>query len=187
MRAIHAAAAVLLAVTVTGCSATGMYANGADGGRGLAPFGFSVQPSVVAAGGRVTLRVDRDGVCRDKVMVTSGVFPTVVVPPRGTTATATVDPRAVPGATYLVTFSCTTTAGSAQLTIAGGGSRRQAEPLQPAYPVRHVRPERGVRAGEGGSAGGFDAGEIGLGTALVAGSAAAAYRLLRRRTADGGA
>ena len=186
MRAIHAASAALLAVTAVACSAPGMYANGADGGQGLTPFGFSVQPSVVAAGGQVTLRVDRDGVCRDKVRVTSGLFPTAVIPPRRTTATATVGWDAMPGATYLVTFSCATMAGSTQLTIAGGSHHRPV-PLQPAYPMQHVQPQRGVRAGEGGSAAGFDAKEIGFGAALVAGSAAAAYRLLRRRTAGGGA
>lgn len=187
MRAIHAASAALLAVTAVACSAPGMYANGADGGQGLAPFGFSVQPSVVAAGGQVTLRVDRDGVCRDKVTVTSGVFPTAVVPPRRATATVTVDWDAMPGATYLVTFSCVTMAGSTQLTVAGGGSHHRPVPLQPAYPIQHVQPQRGVRAGEGGSVAGFDVKEIGLGAALVAGPAAVAYRLLRRRTGGGDA
>ncbi|MHB9857470.1 hypothetical protein [Streptomyces sp. YIM S03343] len=177
MRAIHAASAALLAVTAVGCSAQAGFVNGADG----APFGFSVQPSVVAPGGRVTLQVSRDGVCRERVAVTSGVFPTVTIPPRQSSATATIDWDAMPGASYLVTFSCAGMAGSTQLTISGGRSFQRPVPLQPAYPVQRVQPERGVRAGAGGSVAGFDLKRIGLGAALVAGSAAAAYRLLRRR------
>ena len=180
MRAIHAAAAALLAVTAVACSAPGMYAGGADGGQG-APFGFAVLPSVVAAGGQVTFRVDRDGVCRDKVTVTSGVFRTVVVPPRRSTATATVDRDAMPGATYLVTFVCATVAGSTELTVAGDDSYHRPVPVQPAYPIRQVQPWHGVRAGEGGSTAGFDLEKTALGAALVIGVAAAAYRLVRRR------
>jgi hypothetical protein len=185
MRAIHAASAALLAVTAVGCAARADFANGADGGPGGAPFGFAVQPSVVAAGGRVTLRVDRDGACRDRVTVMSGVFPMVTVPPRQETATATVGRDAMPGATYLVTFSCAAVAGSTELTVAGGRSHHRPVPLRPAYPMERVQPQRGVRAGEGGSLAGFDLKEIGLGAALVAGSAAAAYRLSRRRGSGG--
>ncbi|MFF8594319.1 hypothetical protein ACF061_23280 [Streptomyces sp. NPDC015220] len=42
----------------------------------------------------------------------------------------------------------------------------------------------GVRAGEGGTVAGFDLGRIGLGTALVGGSAGTAYYLARRRTGE---
>jgi hypothetical protein len=44
----------------------------------------------------------------------------------------------------------------------------------------------GVRAGEGGTIGGFDLKEIGMGTALIAGSLGAAYYLSRRRTGEEG-
>ncbi|MGV9344981.1 hypothetical protein ACWDSD_09275 [Streptomyces spiralis] len=51
------------------------------------------------------------------------------------------------------------------------------------------RPEHfrhGVRAGEGGTIAGFDLKEIGMGTALIAGSVGAAYYLSRRRTGEEG-
>lgn len=45
---------------------------------------------------------------------------------------------------------------------------------------------KGVKAGDGGGlTGDFDAGELGLGAALVAGGLAAAHRLTRRREEDG--
>ncbi|MEG3627957.1 hypothetical protein [Streptomyces poriticola] len=47
-------------------------------------------------------------------------------------------------------------------------------------------PQKGVHAGEGGSFGDFDLGEIGLGAALVAGAVGTAYHLSRRRTAEEG-
>jgi hypothetical protein len=52
------------------------------------------------------------------------------------------------------------------------------------------RPEHfrhGVRAGEGGTNAGFDLKEVGMGTALIAGSVGAAYYLSRRRTGEEGA
>ncbi|MGW7418544.1 hypothetical protein ACWGJB_00420 [Streptomyces sp. NPDC054813] len=48
-------------------------------------------------------------------------------------------------------------------------------------------PDRGVRAGAGGSVDGFDLKEIGLGIVLVAGSVGTAYRIARRRAGVGGA
>ncbi|MFG3023336.1 hypothetical protein ACGFZQ_33125 [Streptomyces sp. NPDC048254] len=48
-------------------------------------------------------------------------------------------------------------------------------------------PDRGVRAGAGGSVGGFDPKEIGLGAALVVASVGTAYRIARRRPDEGGA
>jgi hypothetical protein len=46
--------------------------------------------------------------------------------------------------------------------------------------------QHGVRAGEGGTIAGFDLKEIGMGTALIAGSVGAAYYLSRRRTGEEG-
>ncbi|MFI1164569.1 hypothetical protein ACH4UM_13305 [Streptomyces sp. NPDC020801] len=46
--------------------------------------------------------------------------------------------------------------------------------------------QHGVRAGEGGTIAGFDLKEIGMGTALIAGSLGAAYYLSRRRTGEEG-
>ncbi|MEU1345350.1 hypothetical protein [Streptomyces sp. NPDC005827] len=48
-------------------------------------------------------------------------------------------------------------------------------------------PSRGVQAGEGGSFGGFDLKEIGLGAALVVGAVGTAYRVSRRPSAEDGA
>ncbi|MFB7595360.1 hypothetical protein [Streptomyces sp. NPDC056160] len=46
--------------------------------------------------------------------------------------------------------------------------------------------QHGVRAGEGGTIAGFDLKEVGMGTALIAGSVGAAYYLSRRRTGEEG-
>ncbi|MFF1549372.1 hypothetical protein [Streptomyces sp. NPDC058291] len=111
--------------------------------------------------------------------VSSGVFDTVVVPRGSTSAVATVDRDARAGASYRVTFTCGGVSAVKELTIAGG---RPADVTPAPYPV-----PRGVHAGEGGSAAGFDLQEIGLGGALVAGSVAVAYRFARRRAAEDGA
>jgi hypothetical protein len=60
---------------------------------------------------------------------------------------------------------------------AGSGSRQALNP-QP------LPPGRGVRAGEGGSVGGFDLGEIGFGAALVAASVGTAYRRSRSHAGE---
>ncbi|MER7837167.1 hypothetical protein ABTY98_14970 [Streptomyces sp. NPDC096040] len=62
----------------------------------------------------------------------------------------------------------------------GTGGREELNP-QP------LPPDRGVRAGAGGSVGGFDPKEIGLGAALVVGSVGTAYHIARRRADEGGA
>ncbi|MGW2959243.1 hypothetical protein ACWDGI_12260 [Streptomyces sp. NPDC001220] len=62
----------------------------------------------------------------------------------------------------------------------GVGGREELNP-QP------LPPDRGVRAGAGGSVDGFDLKEIGLGAALVVGSVGTAYRIARRRAGEGGA
>ncbi|MFJ8153539.1 hypothetical protein [Streptomyces sp. NPDC094468] len=50
-----------------------------------------------------------------------------------------------------------------------------------------LQPDRGVRAGSGGSVAGFDLREIGLGALLVTASVGTAYRIARRRTGEDGA
>lgn len=85
-----------------------------------------------------------------------------------------VDWDARPGAVYDVTFSCGGASGSTGLTIASGRSSSPTPvPLQ-----------RGVRAGVGGSVGGFDLKEIGMGAALITGSVGAAWYMVRRRSAS---
>ncbi|WP_217552872.1 MSCRAMM family adhesin SdrC [Streptomyces sp. GbtcB6] len=73
-----------------------------------------------------------------------------------------------------------TDAGTDGRTDDGSGSGESLNP-QP------IPPGRGVQAGEGGSIGGFDVREIGLGAALVVGSVGTAYRLSRRRAGEDGA
>ncbi|MGV9291133.1 hypothetical protein [Streptomyces sp. NPDC003719] len=172
MRAIPVASAALLGVAaLSSCVPAGAAVGGST------PFGFSVRPSVVAPGGEVTLRVDRnDGDCRGRVTVSSPVFDTVVIPRQHVSAQAEVDRDARPGAVYKVSFTCDGRTGTTDLTIAGGHSHRPG-----------TVPPKGVHAGEGGSIAGFDLKEIGLGLALVAGSVGAAYHLSRRRSGEGSA
>ncbi|MEV6195504.1 hypothetical protein AB0M19_24245 [Streptomyces sp. NPDC051920] len=175
MRAIRVASAALLGVTALTFAAPAALAG--DGDHGLTPitpFAFSVQPSTVAAGGQVSLLLKRDGQCRGTATVTSGIFDTVSIPPGQSSATTTVDWDARPGAVYDVTFSCGGASGSTGLTISGS------RPLTPTP----VPLQRGVRAGVGGSAGGFDLKQIGMGAALIAGSVGAAWYLSRRRTSS---
>ncbi|MEU4085627.1 hypothetical protein ACWD4F_20215 [Streptomyces aureus] len=175
MGAIRVASAALLGATALAFAAPAAVAG--DGDHGLTPitpFAFSVQPSTVAAGGQVSLLLKRDGGCRGTATVTSGVFDTVTIPPGQSSATAMVDWDARPGAVYDVTFSCGGASGSTGLTIAGG---------RPVTPTP-VPLQRGVRAGVGGSVGGFDLKQIGLGTALITGSVGTAWYLSRRRTSS---
>ncbi|MDH6220728.1 hypothetical protein [Streptomyces pseudovenezuelae] len=176
MRAIRVASAALLGISALALSAPAAVASG---GGNITPFGFSVLPSTIAAGGQVTLQLNRDGGCRGAATVTSGVFDTVTIRPGQSSATAMVDWDAKPGAMYQVTFACDGASGSTDLTIAGG------RPVNPT-PVP-LNPYRGVHAGEGGSIAGFDVKEIGMGAALIVGSVGAAYHFSRRRTGEDGA
>lgn len=193
MRAIRVASAALLATGALVCSAptaaAGDHDNNRDNNRGDNRFGFRAQPSTIAAGGQVTLSVDRaGGNCSGTVIVSSGVFDTVRIGPDRSQATASVDWDARAGAVYRVTFTCNGgDSGSAALTIAGGRTREDNP-----YPRRddNVYPyprDRGVHAGEGGTIGGFDLKELGLGAALITGSLAAAYHFSRRRSGENGA
>ncbi|MFC9842273.1 hypothetical protein ACFWFF_16100 [Streptomyces sp. NPDC060223] len=172
MRAIRVASAALLGVTALTFTAPAAFAG--DENNNITPFGFSVQPSTIAAGGQVSLLLKRDGGCRGRATVTSGVFDTVTIQQGQSSATATVDWDAKPGAVYEVTFTCDGVSGHTDLTIATG---RSGDSTHNPVPV-----QRGVRAGVGGTVGGFDMKEIGLGTALIAGSVGAAWYMSRRRT-----
>ncbi|WP_221357889.1 hypothetical protein [Streptomyces beigongshangae] len=176
MRAIRIASATLLGTTALTLAMPVAVAEG-DGGRegsgrgDITSFGFAVAPSTIAAGGRVTLTVED---CGKRTEVTSGVFDPVTIRKGESAGTATVDRDAEPGAVYEVTFRCGDEIGRTDLTIAGG---RPDDPTRP--PARH-----GVKAGLGGTAGGFDPGEIALGAVLVAGSVGAACHWSRRRTGE---
>ncbi|MDC2954152.1 hypothetical protein PO587_06765 [Streptomyces gilvifuscus] len=180
MRAIRVASAALLGVGALAFSAAPAAAN--DGGN-VTPFGFSVLPTTIAAGGQITFRLDRDsGGCKGSVTVSSAVFDTVTIPRGRSSGTATVDVDAKATAVYQVTFSCDGMSGSTDLTIAGG------RPVGPTpVPINPANPDRGVHAGEGGSVAGFDLREIGLGAALITGSVGAAYHFSRRRGHEDGA
>ncbi|MFC8436514.1 hypothetical protein [Streptomyces sp. NPDC057253] len=177
MRAIRVASAALLGLTALALSAP---AAAARSDTNITPFGFSVLPSTVAAGGEVTLLLERDhGGCKGSATVTSAVFDTITIPSNRSQAIAVVDWDARPGTVHRVTFTCDGVSGSTSLTIAG--SRPVAPTPVPLYPGR------GVQAGEGGSLAGFDLKEIGLGAALIAGSVGTAYYLSRRRGGEDGA
>ncbi|MFF7981652.1 hypothetical protein ACFZDK_21395 [Streptomyces sp. NPDC007901] len=64
-----------------------------------------------------------------------------------------------------------------------GGGTDSREELNP----QPLPPSRGVQAGEGGSFGGLDLKEIGLGAALVVGAVGTAYRVSRRQATEDGA
>ncbi|MFD9391948.1 hypothetical protein ACFWBB_14830 [Streptomyces sp. NPDC060000] len=178
MRAIRVASAALLGVTALTFSAPAAAA-GDDDNHYVMSNGYSVLPSTIAAGGQVILQVDRGtSGCRSSVTVHSGVFNTVVIPRGSSSAVAVVDRDARAGASYRVTFDCGGISAVKELTIVGG---RPFDPTPVPYPV-----PRGVHAGEGGTADGFDLEEIGLGAALIAGSVGAAYCFSRRRDGEDG-
>ncbi|WP_330262952.1 hypothetical protein [Streptomyces griseorubiginosus] len=176
MRAIRVASAALLGMTALALSAPAAVAKSDN----ITPFGFSVLPSTIAAGGEVALLLERDhGGCKGSATVTSAVFDTITIPSHKSQAIAVVDWDARPGAVYRVTFTCDGVSGSTSLTIAGS------RPVAPTPLPLH--PGRGVQAGEGGSFAGFDLKEIGLGAALILGSVGTAYHLSRRRGGEDGA
>ncbi|MFJ5997383.1 hypothetical protein [Streptomyces sp. NPDC092370] len=142
-------------------------------------FVFGVEPSTVAPGGEVTVRVERNRACRGKAAVNSPVFDMVTIAPHESWATAVVDWDAKPGAVYNVEFECDRSSGRAFLTIAD--DRPTYHPTH--HPGHHKahHPHKGVHAGEGGTVAGFDLKEIGLGAALIAGSLGVAYHFSRRR------
>ncbi|MEV5610730.1 hypothetical protein [Streptomyces sp. NPDC052225] len=168
MKAIRAACAAALSLTALTLAAPPALAESDSGGS------VRVSPTTIAAGGQVT--VYGSG-CSKDITVSSGIFDTVTIGSgsgRGS-QTAIVDWDAKQGAMYSVTFSCSGSwTRTADLTIAGG---RPVDPTPP--PVHH-----GVRAGVGGSLGGFDLQEIGLGAALITGALGTAYYFSRRRTGD---
>ncbi|MGW2130167.1 hypothetical protein [Streptomyces coelicoflavus] len=168
MRAIPVASVALLgAAALSACVPAG--AVGSD------TFGFTVSPATVAPGGEVTVGVGRTAAgCHGRVTVTSPVFDTVTIPRHESSATARVDRDARRGAVYRVTFACRDKTGTVDLTIAGGSHRPSDEPWR----------DKGVHAGEGGSAAGFDVKQIGIGAALVAGAVGTAYHLSRRRSGE---
>ncbi|MET8690123.1 hypothetical protein ABZV77_38540 [Streptomyces sp. NPDC004732] len=171
MRAIRVASAALLTASALALTAPTASAAAVDE-ENVTAFGFSISPKTIAAGGQVTLNVDG---CDDgDTKVTSGVFDDTTIPKGQKSATAQVFWDAKPGAMYEVTFTCNgSNPGSdkTDLTIATG---------RPDNNSHH----KGVKAGIGGSFGGFDLHEIALGSALILGTLGAAYYKTRRRTGE---
>ncbi|MFD0021343.1 hypothetical protein [Streptomyces sp. NPDC058382] len=170
MRVIRVASAALLGVAALGLTAPAALAD--DGNHNITSFGFTVSPSTVAPGGTVTLNAT--GCEVPSVTVSSGVFDTVTLA-EGHSATARVDADAKPGAEYDVTFDCKGEKGTTPLTISSNGSGRGDR-------TGPVKPDNGVRAGAGGSLSGMSPGEIGAGSALVAGVLGFGAHKLRRRS-----
>ncbi|MFI1395757.1 hypothetical protein [Streptomyces sp. NPDC020681] len=165
MRAIPAASAALLAAA--SLALTAPVAAG-DDAKQSTPV-FSVSPSTVQPGGRVTLSASG---CNTTATASSGVFDTVFISP-GRTATAIVDSDARPGAQFGVQFNCPGQAqGSFNLTIAGGRSTPTTSSTTPA----------GVRGGFGGSVGELNSSEVAAGAGLVLAAATATVYVLRRRS-----
>nr|WSZ99799.1 hypothetical protein OH820_32795 [Streptomyces sp. NBC_00857] len=171
MRAIRAASAALLGVAALALTAP-TAAAAVNGGS--TQFGYTVTPSTVAPGGRVTLSVTN---CASSATASSAVFDTVTVP-SGRPATATVDWDAKPGASYRVTFSCNGMTGTRTLTIARAPSPTGA--VTPTASSTSILPA-GVQGGLGGSVGGVNTTEIVAGTALVVAAATGTIYTVRRR------
>ncbi|MFD8720778.1 hypothetical protein ACFV2H_23025 [Streptomyces sp. NPDC059629] len=272
MRAIRVASAALLGVGTLALCAPAILANdgddgGRDSGRKSASLGFLVTPSTVAAGGRVSLHLNRDDSCRGAATVSSGLFDTVRIPAGQDSGTATVNREVRSQASYRVTFNCDGASASTELAVSdgngaarsdgagggrtdgngagrtddqtggrtdqtagrtdqtagrtdgrtdagaggrtGSGTDARTDGRTHAGSGDHtggrtdggtdsgtdsgaelnpqpLPPSHGVQAGAGGSFGGFDLKEIGLGAALVVGSVGAAYRIARRHTGEAG-
>ncbi|MFE9612137.1 hypothetical protein [Streptomyces sp. NPDC006012] len=187
MCAIRVASGALLGAAALALGAPAAVA--ADGGNHAgAPFGFGVKPSTISAGSKVTLRLDRNDGCKGGATVTSDVFETVRIPTGRSSATTTVDAHVKSGTSYRVTFDCDGTSGSTDLRVADGGGNggRDSGRTQESRGTGDASATvpGAVQAGDGGSVAGFDLGEIGLGTVLIAGSVGTAYRLARRTTRD---
>ncbi|MEV0253845.1 hypothetical protein AB0H82_06130 [Streptomyces sp. NPDC050732] len=181
MRAIRVASAALLTASALTLTAPTASASAPTGEENVTAFGFSITPKTVAAGGQVTLNVDG---CDGETKVTSGVFDDTTIPKGQKSATAHVFWDAKPGAMYEVTFTCNgSNPGSdkADLTIATGRPDNNTRPDG----NTHHNPQKGVKAGVGGSLGGLDLHEIALGGALILGTLGAAYYKTRRRTGEG--
>ncbi|MFF1377385.1 hypothetical protein [Streptomyces sp. NPDC058308] len=181
MRAIRVASAALLTASALAVTVPTAAAAVVDE-ENVTAFGFSITPTTIAAGGQITLNVDG---CDGETKVTSGVFDDTTIPKGQKSATAQVFWDAKPGAMYEVTFTCNgSNPGSdkTDLTIATGRPDNNSH-----HPDHNThRPDhgvhKGVKAGTGGSLGGFDAHEIALGGALILGTIGTAYYKVRRRT-----
>ncbi|MFJ2742805.1 hypothetical protein ACIO3O_24440 [Streptomyces sp. NPDC087440] len=178
------AAAALGAAALTCVVAPAQAADGNQGAKKEGSAGFSVSPSTIAAGGKVTLAAPG---CTGPATATAGVFDTVVIQP-GKAQQVTVGWDSKPGAMYDIAFTCDGTKGSAALTIAGGALPTTSSTSLPsrttsAAPITTASPARGVRGGLGGSIGGMDTTQVAGGAALVVLAVGGTFYAVHRRAA----
>ncbi|MFE4614446.1 hypothetical protein ACFRK5_39750 [Streptomyces niveus] len=193
MRAIRAASAALLGAAALALTTPAVAM--ATAAAPVTPFGFAVTPSVIAAGGQVTLTVTG---CSSTATATSGVFDDTVIPSGGS-ARASIFWDAKPGAMYEVTFTCNGEEGTTDLTIAGGTPAPTPTPTATPTPTRTaspaatrtptssstaIAPPGGVKGGLGGSFIGMNGTELAIGTGLVAAAALGTVLVVRRRSAN---
>ncbi|MFD6992210.1 hypothetical protein [Streptomyces sp. NPDC059943] len=199
MRAIRAASAALLGAAALALTTPAVATAAAPD----PPFDFAVTPSVVAAGGEVTLTVTG---CSSTATAESGVFDDTPIPSGGS-ARASVFWDAKPGAMYEVTFICNGEEGTTDLTIAGGTPSPTASPTTTASPTgtatpsptrtttatptrtattssTAIAPPGGVKGGLGGSFMGMNSTELAIGTGLVAAATVGTVLVVRRRSAS---
>ncbi|MFG2953824.1 hypothetical protein ACGF5O_08850 [Streptomyces sp. NPDC048291] len=176
MRAIRVASAALLGLGGLALCAPVILASDtsrtSDAGRrdDGARFGFRVTPTTVAAGGRVSLHLDRGSGCRGTATVTSGLFDTVRIPSEQDSVTATVDRTAKSQASYRVTFTCDGSSMSTQLAVASSTAAGHAAGHADGHADEHStadgrtdaqtggRTDGGTGSGTGGTADGRTAG-----------------------------
>lgn len=195
MRAIRAASAALLGAAALALTTPAVAM--ATAAAPVTPFGFAVTPSVIAAGGQVTLTVTG---CSSTATAESGVFDDTAIPSGGS-ARASVFWDAKPGAMYEVTFSCNGEEGTTDLTIAGGTPAPTPTPTRtststptrtpspavtrtPTTSSTAIAPPGGVKGGLGGSFIGMNGTELAIGTGLVATAALGTVLVVRRRAAS---
>lgn len=193
MRAIRAASAALLGAAALALTTPAVAM--ATAAAPVTPFGFAVTPSVIAAGGQVTLTVTG---CSSTATAESGVFDDTVIPSGGS-ARASIFWDAKPGAMYEVTFTCNGEEGTTDLTIAGGTPAptptrtstptptHTASPAATRTPTSSstaIAPPGGVNGGVGGSFIGMNSTELAIGTGLVGAAALGTVLVVRRRSAN---
>ncbi|MFF2898785.1 hypothetical protein [Streptomyces sp. NPDC057966] len=170
MRAIGVAPVALLGAAALALTAPFAIAYGATSGGASSATGFTVTPSVITPGSRVTLAARG---CSTTATAGSGVFDTVTIPAGGSVS-ATVDWDARPGASYEVTFNCGTSSDSTAksgLTIAAA----------PAPTTRSTVAAAGPQGGTGDAVGTTNGVKIAAGAALAVAAAAGGVRVARRR------
>ncbi|WP_405608548.1 hypothetical protein OG292_03620 [Streptomyces sp. NBC_01511] len=193
MRAIRAASAALLGAVALALTTPAVAM--ATAAAPVTPFGFAVTPSVIAAGGQVTLTVTG---CSSTATAESGVFDDTPIPSGGS-ARASIFWDAKPGAMYEVTFTCNGEKGTTDLTIAGGTPAPTPTRTATAAPTRTptpaatrtptssstaIAPPGGVKGGLGGSFIGMNGTELAIGSGLVAAAAVGTVLVVRRRSAS---